>query len=95
MSRQNLWATRELQRLKLLRGNRCETCGDPSFDLEFAHLAPTGLKGEGRGKQARMLDIRKQPEKYKLLCMACHDQLDGRIRRKKQTELWRTLKYDN
>lgn len=52
--------------------------------MEFAHLAPTGLQGRGRGLRARVLDIERNPQAYALLCRHCHKGLD--------LGLWRWVK---
>lgn len=68
------------------RGGHCENC-QAMLDLEFAHIKPTKCKGMGRGKSRRLADIMKHPKKYRLLCMNCHDDLDGRKRRRRQSEI--------
>lgn len=58
-------------------GNRCQyyNCTETT-KLEFAHLEPTGVKGAGRGKQTRLLDVHKNFDKYTLLCHKHHHELD-------------------
>lgn len=56
-------------------GGRCEECGR-TYDLEFAHIRPNGLKGEGRGSRQRYYNIRKNPQDYRLLCRLCHHDFD-------------------
>ena len=46
--------------------------------LEFAHLLPTKLKGEGRGARQRCLDILRNPHAYGLVCRTCHRRLDAK-----------------
>jgi hypothetical protein len=64
------------------RGGACEglpgqpLCGSTE-ELEFAHTAPTGLNGRGRGYTQRVIDVRNHPECYRLLCDVCHLRLDG------------------
>jgi hypothetical protein len=58
---------------------RCQECRayeNEETRLEFAHVAPTKLKGRGRGKYHRLRDVLKHPEAYKLLCRPCHMDLD-------------------
>ena len=88
MSKRNgAWLRRLRARLVAERGGVCQDCGaDHSTEivhgqareapLEFAHIKPTGLSGEGRGKQQRVLDVRRNPESYRLLCGTCHNVLD-------------------
>lgn len=57
-------------------GGKCNACGSRS-DLEFAHVKDTGLNGIGRGKGRRLRDILRHPGAYLLLCVECHEQLDG------------------
>jgi len=63
------------------RGGACEECGDRDGPLEFAHVKPTALRGEGRGSSKRVHDVRRHPECYRLLCKSCHDELDLGVRR--------------
>jgi predicted restriction endonuclease len=57
-------------------GSRCFFCGSKQR-LEFAHIAPTNLKGMGRGKERRIIDITRNPFCYELLCHMCHRAYDG------------------
>lgn len=45
--------------------------------LEFAHVAPTSLRGRGRGQAARYHDIKRNPHAYILVCRACHLRADA------------------
>ncbi len=65
------------RRLLAQRGNECQKCGSKDW-LEWAHLEPTGLKGEGRGKRRRLLDVKRNPTRHALLCKLDHAELDGR-----------------
>lgn len=89
-NKNNRYVARRWNRLIEERGGKCQTCGD-IVGLEFAHVKPTKCVGKGRGKSRRMLDVLKYPKRYLLLCMSCHDSLDGRPRRKRQMEIRRTL----
>jgi len=61
--------------IKLL-GRDCRKCGHRS-KLEFAHVRKTKLCGKtGRGKQARMYDVKNHLDCYILLCKPCHRQFD-------------------
>ena len=60
-----------LAKMREERGNQCVFCGERE-NLDFAHLRPTGLRGKGRGMDARATDIRKNPDDYILLCHKCH-----------------------
>lgn len=79
---------RKRLRVRLVQqfGGRCEECGVEE-GLEFAHVEPTGLNGEGRGRAKRIFDVKKNPRSYRLLCMTCHDVLDGRTPRKRQRDI--------
>lgn len=74
-----------LHDLRYERGACCEECGvklkrnkrNGLYNLEFAHIKPTGLNGKGRGLRRRYLDIKRNPDAYKLLCFICHRRLDG------------------
>lgn len=70
---------RKMRELRASWGGRCVMCGAYS-DLEFAHLPgkPTGLSGRGRGRTERYYNIRRFPDCYVLLCIACHSEMDGR-----------------
>lgn len=71
-------------------GGQCANCPE-TLDLEFAHVKPTECQGEGRGKSRRLRDILKYPRRYHLLCMNCHDDFDGRKRRRRQPEIRKGL----
>ncbi len=83
MTPANAWAKSQILRLRAARGNACEDCGRSlriargKPNLQFAHLQPTGLSGEGRGRKERVIDIRRHPESYKLLCVDCHLSFDA------------------
>ncbi len=68
---------REMKQLRLLFGGHCKRCGG-NKQLEFAHLQPTGLDGESRGSKERPRDIKKNMDKYELLCRPCHKVRDQR-----------------
>lgn len=57
-----------------MRGGCCQnlTCDFADWDLQFAHLRPTGIRGRSRGGYARMLDLRRHASAYALLCRTCH-----------------------
>ena len=75
-------------RLLVMFGERCRTCGDTQ-DLEFAHQRRTDCVGMGRGYANRVRDVERRPEAYTLLCSRCHDLLDNRPVRKRQSEIIR------
>jgi hypothetical protein len=66
-----------LKRLQLIQefGGACQECGSTE-DLEFAHRTMTGVQGLGRGRNARTLDVMRNPEAYMLICKRCHLRLD-------------------
>ena len=76
--------------LLVMFGGVCRTCGE-NQDLEFAHIIPTECRGMGRGYIQRVIDVERNPQAYTLLCMGCHDLLDGRARRKRQPEIRKDL----
>lgn len=52
-------------------------CGaNGSTPLEFAHLRPTGLRGQARADRT-FADIRRNPDAYALLCVPCHRAFDA------------------
>ena len=55
---------------------RCVNCKKKKKDLEFAHISPTNLNGQGRGSNKRRLDVLKNKDKYTLLCKSCHKKYD-------------------
>jgi hypothetical protein len=81
MNASNRFWRRMRARLIAERGGACEglpgqsRCGSTD-ELEFAHVAPTGLNGRGRGYNDRTQDVRRHPEAYRLLCSSCHWKLD-------------------
>lgn len=72
--------------LRALFGGRCKRCdardsgqaywNGPRKPLEFAHVKPTGLCGQGRGLRTRFRDILRNPDCYELLCAKCHRKMD-------------------
>jgi hypothetical protein len=69
------WVRRLRARLRRQRRGRCRACGERR-DLQFAHRRPTGLNGMGRGSIDRVLDVRRHPRSYVLLCARCHHAYD-------------------
>lgn len=59
------------QRLVDALGGRCRSCTRKA-GLEFAHIKPTGSTGRGRGKKARLLDVKNNLDAYALLCRPHH-----------------------
>lgn len=85
-NRANEWTKRRWKQLIEDSGGKCAQCPNTEA-LEFAHLEPTGLRGRSRGRKERLYDILKHPEKYVLLCIYCHDEMDGLYRyRTKETQ---------
>lgn len=70
------WTRRRLQALRAEFGGRCHLCLKADTELEFSHLAPTGLSGMGRGRYERLYDILRYPFNYWLLCVPCHREFD-------------------
>lgn len=77
-----------IAKLRAERGDRCQCPGCPECrtlppprcartdGLEFAHVAPAGLKGRGRGRAERYHDIKRNPDSYRLACVPCHRHFD-------------------
>jgi len=82
-SRQNEYVKRRWSELIDEFGGACQDCGK-TYDLEFAHTCPTGLKGKSRGKSRRLFDVMNNRDCYRLLCVECHDSFDGMNRRRQQ-----------
>lgn len=82
-SQQSEWVKGRWDLLIEEYGGACEKCAK-TYDLEFAHVKPTGVKGKGRGKSRRLFDILRNRECYRLLCFECHDELDGMHRHRQQ-----------
>jgi len=71
------WSKR-LQEEREKRGGKCQVDGCRVEDgLEFAHIKPTGLSGEGRGQSRRAIDIIRNPECYLLMCRPHHKKFDS------------------
>jgi len=71
------WIAKERQREIQKWGGRCQVCGNSTYEeLQFAHVKPTSLDGGGRGSYARLKDVQKHPECYRLLCETCHQGFD-------------------
>jgi hypothetical protein len=56
-------------------GNKCVISGCLA-PLEFAHIKPTKLSGEGRGQKVRYYDIKNNPDCYVLMTTNCHREFD-------------------
>lgn len=82
------------------RGNVCEECREAYNmnrtmpNLQFAHVSPTKLRGMGRGKWARVCDIRAYPDAYRLLCEPCHKKQDGPMFRNRGWRAGDVMTYD-
>lgn len=75
MSNGSSWGKKVLAEERAKRNNTCEDCtivGSDDLILEFHHIAETDINGIGRGLNRRASDIRKYPDRYKLLCPDCH-----------------------
>jgi len=92
----DIMVTNEKYRVRLeserrSRGKRCHMCGIHVVRGEFAHKIHyetkehQGLKGPGRGKNHRVIDILFHPDKYILLCHNCHIEYDHFMVRKEIT----------
>jgi hypothetical protein len=57
--------------------NRCFFCGS-TINLQFAHIRPTKINGQGRGRITRYYDIKNNLLKYELLCEECHTAYDSK-----------------
>lgn len=75
---QNEWMRGRMEALRQMHGGQCTwpTCRARN-ELEFAHVQPTHLNGEGRGRAERYYDILHYPEAYRLLCRAHHTIYDS------------------
>jgi len=60
------------------RGSKCQLCESPwKDDLVFAHkIGFRWMYGISRGRNARVLEVRKYPERFLLLCHCCHRNYD-------------------
>ena len=73
------WRRRQMYDLRLQFRAECGECGSTD-KLEFAHRhGMETLRGSGRGLSAVILDIRKNPLNYRLLCKDCHREYDSSI----------------
>ena len=78
MTRQNVWAGRTLDALKVvLAPCFADKCSVTNLGmLQFAHLKPTGLSGPKRGRKERLSDVLNNPDCYALLCEDHHEDFD-------------------
>jgi hypothetical protein len=76
---------RDYQRRYILRlkkelvkshGGECVRCSSTG-NLQFAHREKSGVSGRSRGQKKRLLDVRRNPDSYLLLCSYCHGEFDG------------------
>lgn len=77
-SRATVWARAKRRQEIARRGGQCEICGT-QVRLQFAHVEPTGVNGDGRGSVARIQDVLRHPQSYRLLCVDCHAVVDTRL----------------
>lgn len=79
MTRQQRWIVNALATAREAVGGYCQNVACPfmNWDLQFAHLRPTGVVGRGRGSSVRARDIRRNPSAYALLCRECHRAFDA------------------
>ena len=67
------WTKNRMLELRENRGNKCIDCDNNNIkELEFHHIAPTGLMGHSRGSYQRVKDISDHPDCYVLVCNSCH-----------------------
>lgn len=74
------YTTHHMTLLKIKFGGKCVMCGYGKTvpeKLEFAHIKPTKLNGEGRGLNRHYNDIKKNPSHYVLVCKRCHRTIDN------------------
>ena len=68
-----------------------------TLKLEYHHTKQTGLSGEGRGRNNRILDIMRNPDSYALLCVLHHAEAHSgqRVYRSlaKRANKWYPRKY--
>jgi hypothetical protein len=86
MKRQNKYVYHLRAKLVEMFGGKCEDCSATQKDLDelekpkklhFAHKV--GFRfgyGMSRGKNHRVLAVKKNPERFRLLCPACHLEYD-------------------
>lgn len=68
---------RKMAELREQFGGVCQAKGcERTTGLEFAHIQPTNVNGRGRGQAVRYHDIKKHPERFRLLCRPCHVAMD-------------------
>lgn len=75
VSRVNDWAKRRRRVLVNRFGGKCCVCGSRS-GLEFAHVRRTKLRGLGRGRKERLIDVSRHPESYRLTCKRHNSYVD-------------------
>lgn len=74
----NAWNRRLKQLIfeqRLEFGLCCVWCGDYSC-VEFAHIDHTGVDGSSRGRWKRYYDVKKNKDKFMLMCQDCHRDFD-------------------
>ena len=58
--------------LAAYRAGSCQDCGEERDDCVMAHVAPSPVQGQNRGKDRRAYDVMHHPEAYRRLCPRCH-----------------------
>src|SRR5574342_645320 len=84
-AKSTLWVQEQRQILLERFGACCTNCGG-NYQLEFAHLEPTDITGLGRGSYQRVIDVKRNPDAYTLLCQPCHKEKDGPLWRNRSDE---------
>jgi hypothetical protein len=79
MKPQNLWIWKWKWKLVEQFGSKCEECEeDDPQKLEFAHKAGFRVRiGGNRGKNQRIMAVKRNPEQFRLLCRPCHTKYDN------------------
>ena len=94
----NQWYRNRISQETERRGGECEAEGcHNTLKLEYHHTKQTGLSGEGRGRNNRILDIIRNPDSYALLCVLHHAEAHSgqRVYRSlaKRANKWYPRKY--
>lgn len=85
------YSARDMSDLRQQFGGKCVECHAPHSiirgkiaPLEFAHKPGFEIGFNGRGSNARFLEIRSHPERFLLLCFKCHRGYDQKGQREQR-----------
>ncbi len=81
----NDWYWKRRRELVVRFGGKCRYCSTPDVSvsdsvlakkLEFCHKVNERISGMGRGRNARIAEVARDPKRFWLGCRSCHTKYD-------------------